>query len=597
MNEASTSSASPTLSVCCVTNAPPAQVAAVFAPFREMAEGFVIVFDDRVPPSWVQAYERLSSRCAPVTFEHLERHLTLAHELCTTDWVLRLDTDEVASPALLARLPALLADPAIREYRLARRWLYRSPTTWLDEVPWTPDHQTRLVRSSPTLHCSGKVHSTDDPREFAAYVEEPLYHLDCIVNDLTARRLKALWYEVLRPDLRVVGGLPMRSYYQPEDFARRPLAAVPEADRDAIAAMLAVARPVLATDRGPAATSEVGPEPLADGIEWLERDRRFLRGGDRPIVMRITNRTAQRWPGFGDPDAVVVCLQWIAADRSILADEQLESLILPMDPGTSRVLAPVVGAPDATGSVQLQIQVRSRSGQTRSPRATIRFDLEDAMPAPTSREVRPGRRRGLRLLLRRHPGIPRILHRIWLGGGEMPETHARCGESWKEHHPDWTFRLWTDADAPMPDGVERARNVGERTDLVRYEILRRHGGIYADTDVECLRPLDELLDGVVAFAGYEVPGRLCNALIGAVPGHRAFTDAVVSVQRTVGTGLYPFATATTFLTRVLEPVPDVTLFAAERFYPYLWDEPDPGPAGYGDAYAVHHWAKSWLPPS
>jgi hypothetical protein len=238
VNEASTSPAKPTLSVCCVTNAPPAQVAAVFAPFREMADGFVIVFDDRVPPSWARAYEQLSSRCAPVTFEHLERHLTLGHELCTTDWVLRLDTDEVASPALLARLPALLADPAIQEYRIARRWLYRSPTTWLDEVPWTPDHQTRLVRRSPTLHFSGEVHSTADPREPAAYVEEPLYHLDCIVNDLTARRLKALWYEVLRPDLRAVGGLPMWSYYQPEDFARRPLAAVPEADRDAIAAML-----------------------------------------------------------------------------------------------------------------------------------------------------------------------------------------------------------------------------------------------------------------------------------------------------------------------------------------------------------------------
>ena len=101
----------------------------------------------------------------------------------------------------------------------------------------------------------------------------------------------------------------------------------------------------------------------------------------------------------------------------------------------------------------------------------------------------------------------------------MPDAHVSYGESWKQLHPGWEMKLWTDADAPAPPGVERSRSLAERADLVRYEIIRRFGGVYVDTDVECLRPIGDLLAGVRAFAAYEVPGRLCNAVIGAIPGH------------------------------------------------------------------------------
>jgi mannosyltransferase OCH1-like enzyme len=173
----------------------------------------------------------------------------------------------------------------------------------------------------------------------------------------------------------------------------------------------------------------------------------------------------------------------------------------------------------------------------------------------------------------------------------MPAEYVGYGETWRRHHPHWEMRLWTDADAPAPAGVERARNLAERVDLVRYEILRRHGGVYVDTDVECLRPIDELLRGVLAFAAYEVPGRVCNAVLGAVPDHPAFARAVELAAETVGRGTYPEATATTFLTYVLERFEDVTLFGPERFYPELWDGTHNN--GGEAPYASHHWAKAW----
>ena len=92
----------------------------------------MILCDDRVAPGFFAEYDRIATRCVAVEFEHLERHLELAHSLCETEWVFRIDTDEVPSPALVARLPELLRDPEVQEYHIARRWLFPSADTWLN---------------------------------------------------------------------------------------------------------------------------------------------------------------------------------------------------------------------------------------------------------------------------------------------------------------------------------------------------------------------------------------------------------------------------------------------------------------------------------
>src|SRR5204863_264320 len=65
----------------------------------------------------------------------------------------------------------------------------------------------------------------------------------------------------------------------------------------------------------------------------------------------------------------------------------------------------------------------------------------------------------------------------------------------------------------------------ERADILRLELLWRYGGVYIDTDFECLKPIDELLEGVEFFtgllkrAGPSKPARVNNAIFGAGPGH------------------------------------------------------------------------------
>lgn len=119
--------------------------------------------------------------------------------------------------------------------------------------------------------------------------------------------------------------------------------------------------------------------------------------------------------------------------------------------------------------------------------------------------------------------------------------------------------------------------------------------MYVDTDVECLRPFTPLLRGGDAFAGLELPGRVCNAVLGSVAGHPVFARPRQLARRTLGTGVHsPNANGPYFLSLLVEREPDFTIFPATHFYPYLWDEPERRHETFPDAYAVHHWALSWL---
>ena len=50
-------------------------------------------------------------------------------------------------------------------------------------------------------------------------------------------------------------------------------------------------------------------------------------------------------------------------------------------------------------------------------------------------------------------------------------------------------------DLRRPEAAERLRAPAERSDILRLELLWREGGVYVDTDFECLRSIEPLLDG------------------------------------------------------------------------------------------------------
>jgi mannosyltransferase OCH1-like enzyme len=196
------------------------------------------------------------------------------------------------------------------------------------------------------------------------------------------------------------------------------------------------------------------------------------------------------------------------------------------------------------------------------------------------------------------PVIPRIFHRIWVGSNPIPDEFAAYGESWESLHPDWEMRQWTEDNLPellRPEGADPRRDPTERSDLLRYELVRRFGGVYLDMDFECLKPIDELVEGVDFFVGYvvsdefgeEARRRVGSAIIGAVPGHTILERAIREAEPRPDFTYDKDATGPLFLERLLQDFPDATRFPLEYLYPQT-------PEHEESAYAIHHEARAWL---
>ena len=93
--------------------------------------------------------------------------------------------------------------------------------------------------------------------------------------------------------------------------------------------------------------------------------------------------------------------------------------------------------------------------------------------------------------------IPKNLHYCWFGGKKEWSGFERVLESWKEHCPDYDIIRWDESNYnldKLPVGSRIERGLWSHiSDLVRLDVVYEHGGIYLDTDVLLLKPLDRFL--------------------------------------------------------------------------------------------------------
>lgn len=98
-------------------------------------------------------------------------------------------------------------------------------------------------------------------------------------------------------------------------------------------------------------------------------------------------------------------------------------------------------------------------------------------------------------------GLPRILHQTWKSKSDLPANYAFWSRSFDECNPDLEHRIYDDADnrALLADTFPQLLPVYDafpreifRADFIRPVYLFRFGGVYADMDFQCLRPLDEV---------------------------------------------------------------------------------------------------------
>ena len=103
--------------------------------------------------------------------------------------------------------------------------------------------------------------------------------------------------------------------------------------------------------------------------------------------------------------------------------------------------------------------------------------------------------------------IPKIIHYVWLGHGEMSDKIKACIESWKKELPDYQIMEWNEEnfDINYNEFTKRSYELKQyafTSDVIRLYALYKYGGIYLDTDVFVYKSLDEFLTDE-AFTGFE----------------------------------------------------------------------------------------------
>ena len=219
--------------------------------------------------------------------------------------------------------------------------------------------------------------------------------------------------------------------------------------------------------------------------------------------------------------------------------------------------------------------------------------------------------------------IPRVLHQTWKTRDIPPQWQA-FRDSWLRHHPGWQYVLWTDEDnrrliaehhpwfLPVYDAFPRHI---QRVDAAKYFILYTLGGVYADLDSECLRPLDPLLSAGGAVVGRSYDGVIECAVLASPPRHPLWEAAFREMQRLpliarclrgipgIDSAHVLFVTGPQMMRRAVRQyrsecrrragAPAITVLAPSYLSGRTWwnryepfDEPQ--------AFVQHHYANSWL---
>jgi hypothetical protein len=201
--------------------------------------------------------------------------------------------------------------------------------------------------------------------------------------------------------------------------------------------------------------------------------------------------------------------------------------------------------------------------------------------------------------------VPRTFHFVWLGGKPMPAEFVEFRRTWARHHPEWQVIVWDESTLPVlrnQHWFDHGVSWSQKVDIASFELLHRHGGVYLDTDFECLRNIEPLLAGLDAFAATEDGIHTSHGIMGCVPGHPLLERVIDAVEHSIVSqpdASPAFTTGPHLLTRVFDAWRaegrPVTVFEPELFYPYHYTEKHRRHEAFPGAYAAHHWAGSWLP--
>jgi len=208
--------------------------------------------------------------------------------------------------------------------------------------------------------------------------------------------------------------------------------------------------------------------------------------------------------------------------------------------------------------------------------------------------------------------IPKKIHYCWFGGATLPPLAQTCIESWRKFCPDYEIVRWDESNfdvnccAYVREAYD-AKKWAFVSDYARFWILYHQGGVYLDTDVELVRPLDEIVSAgsfmgmqsekkpeVAPGLGIACPAGM--ALIGELMEDyhtRRFVNADGTLNQTtvVDYTTEYFCRYGLKASRQVQEVAGILVYPKEYFCPmdYTTGKIRITPR----TYAIHHYSASW----
>lgn len=214
--------------------------------------------------------------------------------------------------------------------------------------------------------------------------------------------------------------------------------------------------------------------------------------------------------------------------------------------------------------------------------------------------------------------IPKIIHYCWFGGKPLPKIAETCIASWKKYLPDYVIKRWDESNfdvnaIPYTREAYAACKYAFVSDYARFWILYHYGGVYFDTDVEVIRPIDDIINrggflgvesnrngiytvnpglGFAATQGTAVIGEMVNLYS---TFHFTNTDGASDLKNIVEITTDYLSSKGLQNTDEIQDCCGFTIYPKDYFCPIDYDTRELKITE--NTRTIHHYAESWVPRS
>ena len=213
--------------------------------------------------------------------------------------------------------------------------------------------------------------------------------------------------------------------------------------------------------------------------------------------------------------------------------------------------------------------------------------------------------------------IPKVIHYCWFGRNPLPPLAVKCIESWKKYLPDYEIKEWNEDNfdvniIPYTKEAYEAKKYAFVSDYARFLILYQHGGLYFDTDVEVIRPLDDIISKG-AFMGCENEAQAGATALAVAPGlglgcnpglsfYKEMLDLYATLHFVKDDGTLNFKTVVEYTTELLvrhglentneiQQIANLFIYPKEYFCPIDYQTKVCNITHR--TRTIHHYAESW----